>query len=166
MPDKFFPSISAFQCFTGRNTLICGIGVGSPNSDKGTNTVVLYIYIKAVQCQTNPWPAVSYWPWCWNADAGLTHFIAGIIADARQIFSHVFRHSSVYIYQPRSSDFLIACLLSRPRPALVLSFNVSFSATLLWATLHNPKLGCKLPSNGESNWALLHSYELRYTPLS
>ncbi len=34
---------------------------------RAEETCVLSI---AEHCQTNSWPAVSDWPWCWNADAG------------------------------------------------------------------------------------------------
>ncbi len=45
--------------------------------------------------QTNPWPAVPDWPWCWNADAGLKKLTAGKNTHAGLTF---LRHSGIYIW--------------------------------------------------------------------
>jgi hypothetical protein len=66
---------------------------------------------KAGHCRTNPWPAVTDWPWCRNADTGLTHLTTGKYADARLTLFPAFRHllieSEVFWFFP-----LIACLTS------------------------------------------------------
>ncbi len=38
----------------GGDTLACGEGVGGPNSDEGTGTLVLYAYYKPLQCYESP----------------------------------------------------------------------------------------------------------------
>ncbi len=66
---------------------------------------------KAGHCRTNPWPAVTDWPWCRNADTGLTHLTTGKYSDARLTLFPAFRHllipSEVFWFFP-----LIACLTS------------------------------------------------------
>jgi hypothetical protein len=44
----------------------------------------------AGQCRTNPCPAVPDWPWCRNADAGLSQSNTGRNADAETTFFPAF----------------------------------------------------------------------------
>ncbi len=62
-------------------------------TEKCTRTY--FVTVIAGQCRTNPWPAVSDWTWCRNADAGLKKLIACKIADAGLNF---LRHSRIYIW--------------------------------------------------------------------
>ncbi len=60
----------------------------------------------AGQCRSIPWPAVPDWPWCRNADAGLTQLTYGKNAHAGLTF---FRHSGIYKY-PQHPQFLTKAL--------------------------------------------------------
>ncbi len=117
--------------------------------------------IKAGKCRTNPWPAVPDWPWCQNANAGLTKLTIGKSANAGLTFSPVFLHLLIAAEVSWFSSLLVYLALKKP-PELnstILSYSVSCWAMRLWTMKQPPKLCCILLSNAIPFWAILHSYE-------
>ncbi len=93
--DPVFGKTSPIRSFSVRQNERFGLvfaKTGSINSGTSVSIIVGVLLFIVGQWRTNPWPAVQDWPWCRNADAGLTQLTTGKNADAGLAF---FRHPGV-----------------------------------------------------------------------
>jgi hypothetical protein len=107
------------------------------------------------QCRTNPWLAVPHWPWCRNADAGLTQLTNRKNADARLTF---FQHSGILVstYNKRGPLVFPSLVRSARSTSMEVCLRASQCTTDL-AMLHPMRW-----MHPNVLWSTLLSYAARY----